>query len=144
MSATLSREGQPNPNRVASHAKPVAEVKPARTPKNFRAHFCERFACPADQYEQQLFAHSLHRHAVPFARILAGLSPEFFREDLGFICDLASATSRSEVLTELNRFYGRNVRDQNWLRRTFSLRVSGKRVQRLARRLFSAADGSTG
>lgn len=65
------------------------------------------------------------------------LRPGFFREDEGFICDLATARSREEVLTELNRFYGRNVRDRNWLRKLFSLRVSGKRVQRLSRKLFA-------
>ena len=92
---------------------------------------------PPNGPERQLFTRCLHRHARPFAPLLALLRPEFFREDEGFICDLATARSREEVLTELNRFYGRNVRDRNWLRKLFSLRVSGKRVQRLSRQLFS-------
>jgi hypothetical protein len=137
--ATLPLDGQPNPTGLTHVVQPVAQVKSARNAKNFRALFCECFGCTPQQYEHQLFSHSLHRHAVPFARLLARLSPEFFREDVGFICDLATAHSRSEVLTELNRFYGRNVRDQNWFRKTFLLRVSGKRVQRLARQLFRAA-----
>jgi hypothetical protein len=71
--------------------------------------------------------------------LLRKLNSDFFREDLGLIGDLATARSHAEVLTELNRFYGRNVRDRNRLRKSFSLRVSGKRVLRLSRKLFKMA-----
>jgi hypothetical protein len=98
--------------------------------------FCEKFQCSPDSFESQLFSRSLHRHAVMLAGPLSRMIPEFFREDMGLINDLATAVSHGEVLTELNRFYGRNVRDRNWLRKTFSLRISGKRVLRLSRKLF--------
>lgn len=104
--------------------------------KDFRALFCESYRCSIQTYQPQLFSRCLHRHARPFAGILARLSKTFFHEDLGFIGDVATAASHGEVVTELNRFYGRNVRDRNWLRRTFALRISGKRVLRLSRRLF--------
>jgi hypothetical protein len=110
--------------------------RPQASARNFRYLFCGHFRCTPEQYEKQLFIRCLHRHARPFARLLTRLNPAFFSEDRGFICDLATARSREEVLTELNRFYGRNVRDRNWLRKAFSLRVSGKRVQRLSRKLF--------
>jgi hypothetical protein len=71
--------------------------------------------------------------------MLTKLNPGFFYEDAGLIADLASASSHAEVLSELNRFYGRNVRDRNWLRKTFSLRISGKRVLRLSRRVFGSS-----
>jgi hypothetical protein len=64
------------------------------------------------------------------------LKPNFFREDFGFIADVATASSHSEVRMELDRFRGRNLRDRNWLRRSFALRMSGKRVLRLSRKLF--------
>ena len=104
--------------------------------RSFRTLFCDQFQCSAEEFQRQLFLRCLHRHARPFAQLLPRLDKDFFREDIGLICDLATAASHGEVLTELNRFYGRNVRDRNWLRKTFSLRISGKRVLRLSRKLF--------
>lgn len=111
----------------------------AVSPHSFKALFCQYFACPAHQYEQQLFSRFLHRHALPLANLLAKCDPDFFREDWGLIRDLATAQTHGEVLTELNRFYGRNVRDRNWFRKRLSLRISGKRVLRLSRKLFRIA-----
>lgn len=37
---------------------------------------------------------------------------------------------------ELDRFRGRNLRDERWLRKRLSLRVSGKRVLTLSKELF--------
>jgi hypothetical protein len=106
--------------------------------RNFKVLFCHKFNCPPQEYENQVFSRCLHRHALPWAGLLRRLNPDFFREDDSFIADLATATSHKEVVMELNRFHGRNVRDRNWLRKKLSLRISGKRVQRLSRRLFRA------
>jgi hypothetical protein len=114
---------------------PPKSLSPSRS-NNFKRLFCERFQCTPQQFEKRLFSRCLHRHALPLAGILDRINPEFFREDFGFICDLSSAASHAEVLTELNRFYGRNVRDRNWLRKLLSIRISGKRVLRLSRKLF--------
>lgn len=38
---------------------------------------------------------------------------------------------------ERNFFYGRNLRDRNWLRRCFCLRVSAKRFLKLKGELFT-------
>lgn len=64
------------------------------------------------------------------------MNPSFFDEDFGLARELSTAVSHGEVLTELNRFYGRNVRDKNWFRKNLSLRISGHRVLRLSRKLF--------
>lgn len=102
----------------------------------FQARFCDFLQCSSEDYEGQLFKRSLHQHARPIAGLLRRLNPDFFQEDVALIRDLANAHSHGEVLTELNRFYGRNVRDRNWLRKTLSLRISGKRILRLSRTLF--------
>ena len=135
--ATVRRQKELTATESADWACPASNPEPIKTAKSFRTLFCEFFHCSLQEYEHQLFVRCLHRHALPVAGILSRISPEFFREDAGFMCDLATACSREEVLTELNRFHGRNVRDQNWLRKTFSLRISGKRVQRLSRKLFT-------
>jgi hypothetical protein len=44
----------------------------------------------------------------------------------------------------MNRFYGRNVRDRNWLRKTCYIRVSAKRVLRFYRALVKAERPSFG
>lgn len=125
--------------RSAVEPPPFADGGADRPVARFQSLVCEYFACAPEAYEGQLFRRSLHWHVAPIAAALAKWNPAFFSEDTGLIADLASATSHAEVLSELNRFYGRNVRDRNWLRKTFSLRISGKRVLRLSRRLFLAS-----
>lgn len=105
---------------------------------DFRGLFCLHFHCSIQEFEQQLFSRCLHWHVRPLFRLLRRWNSEFFAEDVGLARDVATAASHGEVLTELNRFYGRNVRDRNWLRKTFSLRLSGKRVLRLSRQLFQS------
>jgi hypothetical protein len=111
-----------------------------RQGRNFKALFCRQFHCSQEEYEQQLFRRTLNRHAFPFASVLAKVDPDFFREDRDLIRDMATAASHREVVAELNRFFGRNLRDRNWLRKWFSLRISGKRVLRLSRKVFRARD----
>jgi hypothetical protein len=105
-------------------------------PRNFKALVCQQLRCSPQDYEERLFSYCLHLHTRPIARLLSRIDPDFFEEDIGLICDLATAGSHAEVRMELDRFYGRNLRDRNWLRKTFSLRLSGKRVLSLSRRLF--------
>lgn len=131
---------EPGVTRKGNTARmPIVPRSLAKPANRFKSLVCEHLACSSEQYEQQLFRHCLHWHVVPLARVLARWNPAFFYEDSGLIADLASANSHEEVLTELNRFYGRNVRDRNWLRKTFSLRISGKRVLRLSRCVFGPA-----
>jgi hypothetical protein len=123
----------------AAGMPPAAPAGLTRSASLFKGLVCEEFHCPSEQYEAQLFRRSLHWHAVLVARLLSKFRPGFFFEDSSLIREIASAASHAEVLTELNRFYGRNLRDRNWLRKTFSLRISGKRILRLSRRLFHSA-----
>jgi hypothetical protein len=102
---------------------------------SFQRAFCEHFQCAPEAYAQRVFWACLYAHARPAAALLLRSRPAFFREDLAFIGDLAGARSRAEVINELNRFYGRNLRDKNWVRRTFAIRISAKRVLRLYRKL---------
>jgi hypothetical protein len=106
--------------------------------QSFRSLFCEAYGCAPDEFEQRLFQRCLYRPIVPVAWIILRVSPAFFREDLVFLREVGAATSRSEVVGELNRFYGRNIRDRNWLRKQLAIRVSAKRVLRVYRSLLRA------
>ncbi len=82
-----------------------------------------------------MFSRTLFRHAAVFAWVIRN-KPKFFREDLEMLRDIASARNTAEVISELNRFYGRNRRDRSVLRTSFFIRVSGKRVLRMYRALL--------
>jgi hypothetical protein len=114
----------------------IGAMKATRS-RTFKKMFCQRFKCSPEDYESRLFWGTLHRHAFPVAGLLSRMDPEFFREDEDLIRELAAAASHKEVIAELNRFFGRNVRDRNWLRKWFSLRISGKRVLKLSRKVFA-------
>jgi hypothetical protein len=108
--------------------------------KSFQTLYCEHYQCSAQEFEQRVFRECLYRHALPLAPLFASLDPCFFLEDLSFIRDVGHAASRSEVISELNRFFGRNMRERNWFRKALGIRVSGKRVLRLYRALFRGQD----
>ena len=101
----------------------------------FRQLFSEVSGIGAEQFERKLFSHCLFRHALPFAWLLQKWEPSFFREDFEMLRDIATARNTEEVISELNRFYGRNARDKGILRTAFYLRVSVKRVLRFYRKL---------
>lgn len=102
---------------------------------DFRQLFSERSGVTADQFECKLFRKCLFRHALPFAWLIQRWHPQFFREDFEMLRDVASAHNTDEVICELNRFFGRNARDKNFLRTAFYLRISGKRVLRIYREM---------
>jgi len=81
-----------------------------------------------------MFSKTLFRHAILFAWLIRDKA-KFFREDLEMLRDIASARNTPEVISELNRFYGRNRRDKSILRTSFFIRVSGKRVLKIYRAL---------
>jgi hypothetical protein len=101
---------------------------------DFRALFSQAYGCSPDQFEDQMFSKTLFRHAILFAWLIRDKT-KFFREDREMLRDIASAHNTPEVISELNRFYGRNRRDNSFLRTSFFIRVSGKRVLQIYRAL---------
>ena len=101
---------------------------------DFRALFSQVYGCSPDEFENQMFSRTLFRHTVLFAWLIRDKT-KFFREDLEMLRDIASAHNTAEVISELNRFYGRNRRDNSLLRTNFFIRVSGKRVLQIYRAL---------
>lgn len=102
---------------------------------DFRQLFSEQFGCEEEEFERRIFQRCLFRHSVPLVAILRRWKPEWFREDFDLARELAFTTSTGEVVSELNRFYGRNARERSFLRTTLYCRMSGKRVLKLYREL---------
>jgi hypothetical protein len=103
---------------------------------DFRQLFCAQFDVAAEDFEKRLFSMTLFRHSVAMVWLLQRWKPEMFREDYDLMRDLASTVSRGEVVSELNRFYGRNRRVGGFWRNICLCRVSGKRVLNLYRELI--------
>ena len=70
----------------------------------------------------------LFPHAVPFARLMTRMTPDFFREDFELLVEISEVRDLGTMRQELSRFYGRNLRDKDWVRRNFQIRISGQRV----------------
>ena len=105
----------------------------------FRERFCEAYKCAPDEFEEKVFWRCLHRHAWIFAKFLYRSDPKIFKEDIEFIHEIGSVTNPYMFKSELNRYHGRNVRERGWLRGTFVIRVSARRVITLKNRIFRQA-----
>ncbi len=92
--------------------------------------------CPREDYEQKAFWQCLYRHAIPVALVLQKFKPEIFREDMEMLREISDVRDARVLKAELDRFYGRNLRDRSRLRRILLIRVSAGRVLKLKRRVF--------
>ncbi len=101
----------------------------------FQAAFCEQFRCLPAEYERVLLGRVFYFHARLLAPFLRWLNPDFFEEDLAIVRDLADMTNPEIIGSELSFFHGRNVRDTNWVRKTFLLRVSAGKLRRICIRV---------
>jgi hypothetical protein len=101
---------------------------------DFQLLFCERFGCPASEYQERAFRECLYWHAKPLAPVLRKLNPDFFREDFEFIRYLGQTNGGREARANAADFHEGTKR--SFLRNTLKLRVSGRKATRLAQKLF--------
>jgi len=119
----------------------ISETKPVKEegrywPATFRERFCEYYKCGPEEFEQNVFWRTLHRHAYFLARWWHRRDPLIFKEDYDFIHEIGGVRDPLIFKSELNRYHGRNVRERGWIRGTLHVRVSGKRVIRLKNKIF--------
>ncbi len=105
----------------------------------FKEAACAYFRCSDEQYEVRIFWHCLYRHAIPFAWLIRRICPRFFHQDLVLIHDLERATSARAVREEVIGFLSLNRMARKTIRNRFRLRISGKKVIKLASFLFAGA-----
>jgi hypothetical protein len=128
------------PDSVMTFEMPMAVEQGRYWQQTFRERFCEQFGCDLSRFEEGVFWKCLNRpHAWFFARFLFPKHPAIFKEDIDFIYELGGVRDPLVFKNEVNRYHGRNVRERGWIRGTFGIRVSGKRVMKLKNRLFHAA-----
>ena len=119
---------------------PEAKEQGRDWPQTFRERFCEQYRCDLSTFEETVFWKVLHRpHGWIFAKFLFPKNRAIFKEDIEFIHELGGVRDPLIFKNEVNRYHGRNVREKGWIRGTFGIRVSGKRVMKLKNRLFRNA-----
>jgi hypothetical protein len=102
----------------------------------FKDLFCTALAVAPEHYERKVFWRILHRHALPFAFFIVRRNPRFFDEDFYLIREVGNVRDPQLFTQELNYFHGRNHREKGWLRGTWGIRVSAKRLIRLKTKVF--------
>lgn len=105
-------------------------------PTTFGNAFCERFACPPENYERRLFWRALHRHALALAVPLLLLRPSFFDIDFRLLSELTTCRNWRQLYSALSDFSYRNRMSGSALRLVFRVRVSGGRLLKVAMDLF--------
>jgi len=101
-------------------------------PKTFREAFCERFNCPAEEFERRVFWRCLHRRSLPLAWLVYVLRRQYFALDFQTIRQLAVSRSPQEFRGELESFrYEYQMR--GGVLRDLRVRISGKRLISLLR-----------
>ncbi|HEY1111719.1 MAG TPA: hypothetical protein VGE76_23895 [Opitutaceae bacterium] len=104
----------------------------------FKAAYCTTHACPPEHFGSRVFRKVIHRRAMPAAIVLRTLNPDFFQADFELIQAAGEATDARQLEEHLQdyRLDSRNLR---WARRCAFLRISTRRLRRLARKTWAQA-----
>lgn len=102
-------------------------------PQNLEERYCAAHKCTAEQFLETAFWECLHRRAVPLAHLMMALNSGYFAADRELIASIAKARTLAQVDEELMAF-SFDLRSVTWLRTGLNIRISGKRVIRLAGR----------
>lgn len=97
----------------------------------FKTAYCAAHGCSPDAFGRQVFHSVLHRRVLPAAVVLRAINPRFFQADFELIRDAGEATN-SRQLEEYLQEYRLDSRNLHWARRHVFLRVSTRRLRRLA------------
>lgn len=103
--------------------------------KTFREAVCDRFGVAPAGYEQEVLWRCFFPSTLGIGKLLWLVKPDYFRDDLELIRDVADCVSVNEVRTELNDHrYHRPIK--SFLRRILRVRVSGQRLVDMASLVF--------
>lgn len=100
----------------------------------FKEAYCEKFSCRPEDFGRRAFMKTLYPQALPLA-LLGGYRSSRFARDRVLIDYCGSLRSFKEVEAEIKE-YTQLGENRRFLRRTLRLRVSGRRLARLAAECF--------
>jgi hypothetical protein len=104
-------------------------------PKDFRTLFCEQHGCALEDFDERVFWRVLYPHALLVAPLIRWLMPNFFRLDFETIDRVGQTFDRQEFAQDLDRYQFLSQGLHSALRSLFLVRVSGRKLMRLRRRV---------
>lgn len=107
----------------------------ANRSKSFRESFCEKYRCPTERYVLLATRKCLPWRVRLLRPFILLLHPEHFQMDFEFVERAGNALNWSELNGAIGAFDGNNRLRGGFYRNTLKLRVSGKRLSRLVRRV---------
>lgn len=96
-----------------------------------RTKYCAHHAIPADDFVERVFWATIPSRKRPFARLVNLVYPKYFELDRRAIWNCGRAESLAALETELSGFFS-DAYKWGYLRRKARLRVSAKKLRRLA------------
>lgn len=101
--------------------------------------YCEKFKCPPEAFNRTILWRSVRPLARPLTHLAVLLKRDFFESDLELIEDIKKATSVKEV-SQLIATHCNMHPTPNRLMTFLGIRVSKRRLKRLARQVFERAN----
>jgi hypothetical protein len=109
----------------ALHRSPAA-----LSAKTFEEVFAARHGCTAGQFRQRVFWRTLHSHALFLAPLF--LLSRHFRADFDLIATCGRVRSMDFLREEIEA-YRDDPRNSGWLRRRAKIRISARKLLKVAR-----------
>jgi hypothetical protein len=107
----------------------------------FAELYCAQHDCSPLEVERRIFWRTLHRHAVPVAPLL--LWGSYFESDRSLLAACARATTLAQIHEEI-QIHPVHAHHGRWLHRHARVRISARRLRRLAAHCFLPADREGG
>ena len=113
----------------------------SRDMKTLEELFCETHRCASDRYRRVVFWHCLPWHAKLMAPFLGGPSGTHFTSDRALIAGAGRATDMRQLNREIKEYFF-DQQNRGWLRQVAGVRVSTRRLIRMARQYLPPAGAS--
>lgn len=110
---------------------------PARV-TTFQEKYCAARGCRSEEFIPQLLWRSLHRHALLVAPVVVTMRQDLFAVDRELIALVGRVRTMRELDEEL-RDFRYDPRNRHWWRTRVRLRISTRRLRRIAGGYLAAA-----
>lgn len=103
--------------------------------QTFRVKFCERFKVADADFREVVFYKSAHLHLYPLLPFIQLLAPHYFDTEHDLIDSLGECTSVRDIRGEADAYIWECM-NSGYARKSLRLRLSTKRLIRIAKRVF--------
>ena len=119
-----------------------------QNPHSLLALFCKKYNCSPAEFSERLLRLCLKPQARPWAAGSGGFTQSFFQNDLELIQQVENLSDLRRIKAEINIFGHYNkfrprTFETSFFQHTLGVRLSGRRLTRLARKLFSESATTT-